>query len=232
MRRPPSSPGGVSSVRLVLAAATLAALAACGGSEREEEPEPVTSGPKKPAAVALVPTPPDALRACRRSRLLRPVCPERVPEAPFDPESEIYQAHVFPSGPGGRRTFDLSWGGEYPRPERNRPPALVHVVLVGGQRLGPLEGLDIPRPRRAALRDGLLSGKRGRALSFGAVLWQGRRGRLLLAAPFPRGGIMGNHLVFRWREGRREYALSLHGWEPLTETAETLQRVVASAGNG
>lgn len=218
-------------MRLPLAAAALAALAACGGSEPTQEPEPATSGSQEPAAVELVPAPPDALRACRRSSLLRPACPPRVPEAPFDPGSEIYQAHVFPSGPGGTRTFDLSWGGEYPRPERNRPPALVHVVLVGGRPLGPLEGIDLPQPRRAALRDGLLRRERNRALSLGSVLWNGRRGRLLLAAPYPRGGIMGNHLVFRWREGRREYALSLHAWEPLTEAAETLQRIVASAGN-
>ncbi|MGH3034574.1 MAG: hypothetical protein ACRDON_08460 [Gaiellaceae bacterium] len=216
-------------MRLVLAAATLAALAACGDSEPKPEQDPTTSGPEEPAAVELVPTPPDALRACRRSPLLRRACPQQVPEAPFDPDSEIYQAHVFPSGPGGTRTFNLSWGGEYPRPERNRPPALVHIVLVGGRPLGPLEGIDIPQPRRAELRDGLLHRSRGRALSFGTALWHGLRGRLLLAPPYPRGGIMGNHLVFRWRDGKREYALSLHAWEPLTETAETLRRVVASA---
>jgi hypothetical protein len=215
-------------VPALLAAAALVCLAACGGSERGREPEPATTGPEEPAAVEVIATPPDAVRACRRSPLLRPACPQRVPEAPFDPASEIYQTHVFSSGPGGAQTFDLSWGGEYPRPARNRPPALVHVVLVGGQPLGPLEGLDIPRPGQAELRDGLLERERGRAFSFGAARWHGRRGRLLLAPPYPRGGIMGNHLVFRWREGRRGYALSLHAWEPLTETAETLQRVVGS----
>jgi hypothetical protein len=40
--------------------------------------------------------------------------------------------------------------------------------------------------------------------------------------------MLGNHLVFRWREGRREYVVSLHAWEPLTEAAATLKAIVAS----
>jgi hypothetical protein len=207
---------------------SIAVVGACSsGTERQLEPPPK----RGVDGVALVATPREALRACRRSALLQPACPARVPKAPFDPASEIYQAGVFP-GPNGTRTFHVSWGGEYPRPQRNRPPALVHVVLVGGRPGGPFDGIDRPRARRAELRDGLLLRRRKRPLALGRPLWNGRQGSLVLAAPYPGGGINGNHLVFRWREGRRGYALSLHGWEPLTEAEETLRRMVAALPPG
>jgi hypothetical protein len=63
-------------------------------------------------------------------------------------------------------------------------------------------------------------------------VWSGRRGTLLRAAPYPRGGIHGDHLVFRWREGRREYAVSLHAWKPLRETVATLDAIVTSLPAG
>ena len=39
---------------------------------------------------------------------------------------------------------------------------------------------------------------------------------------------MGDHLIFRWRDGGREYAASLHTWKPFQETVDTLEAVVAS----
>jgi hypothetical protein len=39
---------------------------------------------------------------------------------------------------------------------------------------------------------------------------------------------MGDHLIFRWRDAGREYAASLHAWEPFQETVETLEAIVAS----
>ena len=52
---------------------------------------------------------------------------------------------------------------------------------------------------------------------------------LVLAPPYGLGGLMGDHLILRWRERGRDYAIGLHAWEPLTEAAATLDAVVSSA---
>lgn len=199
-------------------------LSACGGGGADErrtastapastsspEPPGTTTVPEPPAPdVELVPTPEDALAACGSSPLLRRACPQLVPEAPYDRRPVVYVAEVRPGGRGAPETFNLQWGAEDPsRPERNRPPRLSHLVIVAGRPGTTLRGLETRALRR--------------------VSWESRRGRLLLAAPYPRGGLMGDHLIFRWRNGRREYAASLHAWEPFQETVETLEAVVAS----
>jgi hypothetical protein len=96
------------------------------------------------------------------------------------------------------------------------------VVVAAGGRAGG------PAPRRVALRDGLLEERRRAYLSLGRATWAGRRGELLLAPPFPRGGIEANHLVFRWRDGDAARRVSLHGWEPFTEVRPVLRAVVES----
>jgi hypothetical protein len=55
----------------------------------------------------------------------------------------------------------------------------------------------------------------------------GLSGDLILAPSYPRGGMLGNHLVFRWGSKRR-YVVSLHAWEPLLEAEATLRAIVAS----
>lgn len=203
---------------------SLLAVSACGGGDADErrtastspgttsapEPPGTTTAPEPPAPdAALVPTPEDALATCRSSRPLRRACPRLVPEAPYDRRPEVYVVELRPGGRGAPETFNLQWGAEDPaRPERNRPPRLSHLVVVAGRAGTTLRGVETRVLRRAT--------------------WEGRRGRLLLAAPYPRGGLMGDHLIFRWREGRREYAASLHAWEPFQETVDTLEAVVAS----
>jgi hypothetical protein len=203
---------------------SLLALSACGGADADEHrtastspdttsapgPPGTTTAPEPPAPdVALVPTPEDALAACRSSPLLRRACPRLVPEAPYHQRPEVYVVEVRPAGRGSPETFNLQWGAEDPaRPERNRPPRLSHLVVVAGRAGTTLRGVEMSVLRRAT--------------------WEGRRGTLLLAAPYPRGGLMGDHLIFRWRDGGREYAASLHAWEPFRETVGTLEAVVAS----
>jgi hypothetical protein len=168
--------------------------------------------------------PPAALRKCRASSLLRRACPTQVPVAPYDPRSDIYDTRVFATGPGTPKTFNFQWGGETPgHPERNRPPRMVHIVLVGGE-----FETEFAVGKRTAPADGLMRTKRRAGVDLGPARWNGRSGRLILAPPFPRGGINGNHLLFRWRDGRVVYQLGLHGWEPFTETVATLRAVVAS----
>jgi hypothetical protein len=53
-------------------------------------------------------------------------------------------------------------------------------------------------------------------------------GSLILAPPYLYGGMAGNHLIFRWNEGGRSYAVSIHAWEPFLATVETLRRIVQS----
>lgn len=122
--------------------------------------------------------------------------------------------------------FNLERGGEYPaEPERNRPPRMAHLVIAGGEveRSAPVFDHFIG----ARLRDGLMRQQRARSLSFGRVRWHGLRGDLFLAPSYPRGGMLGNHLVFRWGSVPR-YVVSLHAWEPLTEAAATLKAIIAS----
>lgn len=206
-------------------ALVLLCLCACGGSERAADQtspsaratpqststagETTTAPPEAEAGVALVPMPDEARRTCRGSARLRRVCPALVPEAPYGERPEVFVAELLPAERGSPAAFNLHWGAETPgRPERNRPPRLSHVVVIAADPGGALRGVEARALRRAT--------------------WAGREGTLLRAAPFPRGGLHGDHLIFRWREGRREYAVSLHAWEPARESVETLEAIVAS----
>lgn len=194
-------------------------VVACGGSDRSDEQSGPGAGPgtssgpttetAPPDRVELVPMPTGAGRTCRSSAVLAPVCPQVVPEAPYDQRPEVYVAELLPATGGSPEAFNLQWGAENPaRPERNRPPHLSHVIVAAGtpgEALGDVE----TRP-------------------LGDAAWNGRSGTLLRAAAYPHGGIHGNHLIFLWREGGQEYAVSLHAWKPLAETRETLEAIVAS----
>lgn len=178
--------------------------------------------------VELVPLAPEKLAHCRKTVLLRAACPRLVPRVRAE-----YLNHLAVEGGGTRfslATFNLERGAEYPgEPERNRPPRMAHVIVVGGHVERSASSV-FDGVRAAVLRDGLMRRKRTRSLDLGPRHWAGRTGRLLLAPSYPRGGMHGNHVIYRWRENGREYAISLHGWEPLTEAAATLQAMVASAG--
>ncbi len=179
---------------------------------------------QQPPPVALVRLAPAKLAHCRRSRLLRPACPTRVPRV-----RATFLSHLAREGrgPSTLHTFNLERGGETPdQPERNRPPRMAHIVLVAGDvdRVAPFAYPD--RPTR--LRDGLMRRARTEALFLGRPGWHGRDGRLYLAPPFTHGGMLGNHLIFRWQTGATEYAVTLHAWEPLREAVATLRTVVAS----
>jgi hypothetical protein len=226
--------------RPLLLAFALAALLGCTGddapppSAETSTAEPTTTTTQPPPAttteagepepVALVALPARALRECRRLRALRPACPELVPEAPYDPASPVFVARSRPGIPHeGLRGFELQWGAEHPgEPELDRPPATVHLVVSEGW------GVLLASQRRARAHDGLLEERRRAPLFLGRVRWAGKRGDLVLAPPFPRGGIEANHLRFTWQEGRTVYGVSLHGWEPFTEVRPLLRAVVQS----
>jgi hypothetical protein len=86
---------------------------------------------------------------------------------------------------------------------------------------------DLSHAPRGRPRNGLMRLARARPISFGRVRWSGLSGDLFLAPSYPRGGMLGNHLVFRWGSERR-YVVSLHAWEPLLEAEATLRAIVGS----
>ena len=186
-----------------------------------------TTAATAPRPVELVPLAPKKLAHCRKAALLRAACPRLVPHV-----RAAYLNHLAVEGEGTRfslATFNLERGAEYPHdPERNAPPRMAHLIVVGGHVERSAAGV-FDQPRRTALRDGLMRTRRVRSLGFGTRLWAGHSGDLLLAPSYPRGGMHGNHLIFRWREQGRDYAVSLHAWEPLTRAAATLEAIVASS---
>lgn len=184
-----------------------------------------TSGLAGPAVAPLARLSPPLLDRCGRSALLRPVCPRLVPAVSG---YRSYLAVELAGGASVLDVFDLEYGGEYPRnPERNRPPRMAHVVVVAGtvgRRLVPFREPSATRGK--PVRDGILRARRTRLVSFGQRRWADRLGVLYVAPAYPTGGVLGNHLVFSWRQLNEPYALSLHAWEPLTESAATLQRMM------
>ena len=230
--------------RPLLLAFALAALLGCTGDDAPppsaetstaesttsttEPPPPTTTESEEPEPVGLVALPAPALRECRRLRALRPACPELVPGAPYDPASPVFVARSRPGIPHqGLRGFELQWGAEHPgEPELDRPPATVHLVVSEGW------GVLLVAQRRGRVRDGLLEERRRAPVFLGRVRWAGKRGELVLAPPFPRGGIEANHLLFTWQEAGVGYGVSLHGWEPFSEVPGVLRSVVESIPSG
>jgi hypothetical protein len=146
-------------VRLLAAVITLVASTGVGAAG------------SAPRAVELVPLAPKKLAHCRKAALLRAACPRLVPRVRAE-----YLNHLAVEGEGTRfslATYNLERGAEYPdAPERNRPPRMAHLVVVGGHVERSAAGVfdDL---RRVALRDGLMRRKRERSLGFGAVRWAG-----------------------------------------------------------
>jgi hypothetical protein len=187
-----------------------------------------TDSAPRDTGVELVSMPTPALERCRGAERLGAACPSLIPSAQWRDRAEW-------STERGRILFagdahELAAGAEHPgHPEQDRPPRLVHLVVLGGREAVTF-AFEWPRPGGAVtLEDGLYARERRRALSFGERTWGGRSGELVLAPAYPLGGISGNHLIFRWREEGSYYAVTLHGWEPLTETAIALRAMVASS---
>jgi hypothetical protein len=176
------------------------------------------ASPSDTTAVPLERIAPGQLAECERSGRLRPVCPRLLPKVRGSGASLYLEPDL--------DVFTVMRGAEQPaRPERNRPPRMLHVDVIAGD----LERFTSFRETtKATLRDGLLRRDRTKPVDLGRLLWAGRAGRLYLAPSWPRGGMLGNHLVFAWAELGRRYALSLHAWEPLTESARTLRAIADS----
>jgi hypothetical protein len=123
------------------------------------------------------------------------------------------------------------------RDRKTRVPSFIHLVVYAGDLGGP-KGyqahapsafpFDWPDPSSARrLVADLRRHERTDAIAFGRYTFGNAKGELVLAPPIP--AMDGDHLIFRWRSRGREYAVSLHSWEPLVRAAATLRAVVAAA---
>jgi hypothetical protein len=203
-----------------LAVAVLLAVAGCFSSETEGERSPrVVDG------IELVRMPPPAFERCRAGKLVGPACPALVPTSLWRDRPDWSQERGGFPFPGA---FELSAGAEHAEPSLDRPPRFVHLLILGGDQAANPRFKWPPAGDAVAVRDGLRQLRRAHALALGRRTWGGREGELVFAPPFGAGGIAGNHVVFRWRDGSSYYAVTLHSWEPFTETVAVLRALVES----
>lgn len=213
----------------------LALLALCvfgcgngGGEENGKQPARATAGPRG----QLVATPDSHLRRCRAIRLLAPACPRRLPAA------SSFWGRRFDRAGRHYRTFNISAGLPHLLPERNAPPLFVHVVIEAGDLRDSLGSFGFPTAGPVvAPKDGLTeSEERTRRVDrvpqgvfLGAMTCGGGKGVVVLAPPYNEvSSLHGDHLIFRWRRAGREYALSLHAWEPFSQSFAMLRAMVES----
>jgi hypothetical protein len=201
------------SAGLVLAAVL---TAGCSGSA-----EPAGPGPGA-QAVPMMSLPEGLATACRSAAGGALPCPRLVPETRGPQRSEIFEPRA------GHLVFFAEWSGPYPGiTPKNSPPRFVHLVVQRGALDAMLE-FPLPAGGAAAAVTGEPSRQRREALLMGRPRWGGRQGRLVLAPPFPRGGIEGDHLMFVWKQDGQDHTVSLHAWLPLREVTAALRKVVES----
>lgn len=236
-----------------LGVALLVALAAasCGGTRARKSTVMPFGGREPPAShnpparippaqpAAMMPTPRTALTLCRRSPLMRPICPRQIPKTMGTnvPRPDVGYGCNRATNGGPRSTsaglalypskscVDAGWfflGG------RTR---IVHVdneaASIGS---APVLVRNSPWAEGAhPVTDALLNPKRSRAVSLGWVRWYGNDGQLVLEPP----GMSewSDHLIFYIPPNARgmSYAITLHAdWKHLAKVAATLKAVVGS----
>jgi hypothetical protein len=171
-------------------------------------------------------TPSYVLGYCKKSPLLPLACPHVLPRmSQPSPHWEANLCLVGHAGCAGLTWDDLSLvDGGY----GTRPPIWSHVIVQAGN-LARAFPFRYPTYGRSVTRlDGLFTRTRSRAIYIGTFTWGARRGTVVLAPDYPAGGEQGNHLIFRWRDGRTDFALGLHGWEPLSQAFAALRQMVMS----
>jgi hypothetical protein len=190
----------------------------------------------------MIPTPRAALARCLKSKLLRPICPRRVPLS-LDPGSydladgcasavnvtiasshctlPVWSYEVFAPQLGRTAGTQVSaWDGtEWFSPSyavMDPPPYHVHVEIQAAARSEPpsIAGPSFAGAERAQrISDVLLNPNRAHAASFGWVRWYGKYGRLVLAPTGPDGGgEQAGHLIFYFAVDGVNYDISLHAW--------------------
>jgi hypothetical protein len=226
--------------RLVLG--LLLGLTSCTAEERplEDAHSPSPHLPQPSPMLSLAAPPDEVLATCTRVRILLTACPRAIPlfgQAKF-------RTHSFSSGPYATFTAEAG-SGPYEEPEKNSPPGFVHVVAQGGdlskafetftystaESFEPEDGLMLSRDRRELAMLGQ-AGKTPRALYLGTVTWNDMTGDLVLVPSFAFvDSIHADHVLFLWQTAGNDYALSVHAWEPFTESVAALEAMVVSLSN-
>lgn len=213
-------------------------------SDREGPSSATTGGQSVSVAAPVIPTPSAALAQCRESKLLRPICPRRVPASHNESRAYVvagcanaghislaskrcrlpawsYEVFALP-GPLLPTQHVAAWDGKEwfatAYAPLYPPPYFVHVVVqaaVGANSLG-LFGLNFAGNEKVRdPTDVLLNPDRARAVSLGWVRWSGHHGELILEPTGGQsGGEVAGHLIFLFTSSGVEYAITLHAWAP------------------
>jgi hypothetical protein len=204
---------------LVLLFVTLEACSGSGPSATRTTPSVIDSPPTA-RPVPLQPTPSGVLAGCLR---VEPAitCPRSLPRV-----DSQYRGRTLDVSPD-YHLFDIAAGGPYPGINRkNAPPRFAHIVIKAGDLS---HGFYFPFPDPESSPTSIHQSIGGSNPVFlGKATWGGKSGVLVLAPPFPAGGIDGDHLIFRWTEGHEKISISLHTWKPLAMSEATLHAVVES----
>ena len=218
--------------RLVgLLAVSMALLTACFASSDspiEDEPPSPTATPTK--QVQLSRSPERLQRKCEEE-FGGSMCMCRIPELTPGLRPKISSSRGGDLTQGQYRFVDLSAGSPTRKlSRRNAPPGFLHVQFFAGSLTGRLGLVSLAAPRKGLAPGDPISERQQSTMSLGFRTWGGRKGELVLAAPYPFGGLESDHVIFVWNEGSDERAISVHGWLPIKESVENLRAIVRSVG--
>jgi hypothetical protein len=219
--------GGWSLLRGGAAVALLASLVVC-----DRAPEPLRPEASPTAPVDLTTMPSARLEECLRTNILAEACARLVPLA-----SAPYRGGAIDFFTEWFAAFDLSARiRSEDGPGRQRPPYFVHIAIEAGTheeflRLAASRDVFRLQPGPPTWRrdvDTLLDRRRDAAVRLPTPNWDAPRGSLYLFPGYPTGGMLGDHLVYVWSTEDAHFAVSLHAWSPIEETAATLGAMIES----
>ena len=205
---------------IALCVILLASLGCASASQGETDLRP-----SKPVGRSMD-LPAAALSKCQRTEYIRAACPQDLPSARSDYHRVVTSDE---QETPGYRLMSLEWGGAHKGIDpRNSPPQFVHLIIWGGD-------LERAWAWRQSGRSTRLEGEPPHEREHGILLarprWTCEAGELVLAPSYPSGGMNGEHLMYMWTEEETEFAMSLHAWEPVSETIGTLRAIVRSIPN-
>jgi hypothetical protein len=222
----------------------LLSLASCTAEEERplaHAPSPASPDLSQPGPVlSLAPPPEEVIAACKRVKAVVNACPGRIPLS----GSAEFRFQGFSSGPYATFTAEAG-SGPYEDPEKNSPPGFVHFAAQGGDLSDAFETFSYSTAKSFEPEDGLMlseerlrqarlgrAGKTPQGLFLGTVMWNDLTGELVLVPSFIFvDSIHADHAIFVWQARGHDYALSVHAWEPFTESVATLEAMVLSLPN-
>jgi hypothetical protein len=200
-------------------------ITACSGSTGDTgSPVPSLATDATPSEgtghVRLAVAPEAVISKCVSVLESRTVCPRELPIV-----DGSYSVRTFFQS-SDYKLVDISYGGPYPRlSPKNAPPRFLHVVIKSGDLERAFPFVFPPTPANPTE---LPKHYRKRAFAIGTFSWGSKIGSVVLAPPYPVGGLDGGHLIFRWTGDQGDDAISMHAWSPLSAAMSVLQAIVMS----